>query len=93
MVAKFFEGAKVRADAKTTAYAAYAPLDRHIHVTSSNKKISVGEYCVFHVKTNKASLSDLKSEWGEISLKIDHIIGQILDLFTKNKGCKKCMRI
>ena len=40
MVAKFFEGAKVRADAKTTAYAAYAPLDRHIHVTSSNKKIS-----------------------------------------------------
>ena len=53
MVAKFFEGAKVRADAKTTAYAAYAPLDRHIHVTSSNKKISVGEYCVFHVKTNK----------------------------------------
>ena len=53
MVAKFFEGAKVRADAKTTAYAAYAPLDRHIHVTSSNKKISVGEYCIFHVKTNK----------------------------------------
>ena len=53
MVAKFYEGAKVRADAKTTAYAAYAPLDRHIHVTSSNKKINVGEYCVFHVKTNK----------------------------------------
>ena len=53
MFAKFSEGAKVRANAETTAYAAYAPLDRHIHVTSSNKKISVGEYCIFHVKTNK----------------------------------------
>ncbi len=39
---------------ETTAYAAYAPLDRHIHVRSSNKKISVGEYVVFHVKSNFA---------------------------------------
>ena len=68
MVAKFFEGAKVRADAKTTAYAAYAPLDRHIHVTSSNKKISVGEYCVFHVKTNKASLSEARSRMSRYPL-------------------------
>ena len=40
--------------AETTAYAAYAPLDRHIHVRSSNRKISVGEYVVFHVKSNFA---------------------------------------
>jgi hypothetical protein len=42
--------------AETTAYAAYAPLDRHIHVRSSNRKISVGEYVVFHVKSNFALL-------------------------------------
>ena len=40
--------------AETTAYASYAPLDRHIHVRSSNRKISVGEYVVFHVKSNFA---------------------------------------
>ncbi len=27
---------------------------RHIHVRSSNRKISVGEYAVFHVKSNFA---------------------------------------
>ena len=39
-----------RADVETTAFAAYAPLNRHIHVSSSNKEINVGEYVVFHAK-------------------------------------------
>ncbi len=43
-----------KAFAETTMYAAYAPLDRHIHVTSSSRTISVGEYVVFHVKSNFA---------------------------------------
>ena len=43
-----------KAYTETTAYAAYAPLDRHIHVRSSNKKISVGQYVIFHVKSNFA---------------------------------------
>ena len=43
-----------RADTETTAYAAYSPLDRYIHVRSSNREISVGKYVVFHVKSNFA---------------------------------------
>ena len=46
--------AQGRADVETTAFAAYAPLNRHIHVSSSNKKINVGEYVVFHAKSNFA---------------------------------------
>ena len=42
------------ANTETTAYAAYSPLDRHIHVRSSNREISVGKYVVFHVKSNFA---------------------------------------
>ena len=41
-----------RADVETTAFAAYAPLNRHIHVSSSNKEINVGEYVVFHAKVH-----------------------------------------
>ena len=37
---------------KTTAYASYGPKDRHIHVRSSIRDISVGQYAVFHVKSN-----------------------------------------
>ena len=37
---------------ETTAYASYGPRDRHIHVRSSTKNIAVGEYVVFHVKSN-----------------------------------------
>ena len=43
---------KSYADTKTKAYASYGPRDQHIHVRTSNKKISVGEYAVFHVKSN-----------------------------------------
>ena len=38
--------------AETTAYASYGPKDKHIHVRSSSKNIAVGEYAVFHVKSN-----------------------------------------
>ena len=34
------------------AYGAYAPKDQHIFVHSSNKDINIGQYVVFHVKTN-----------------------------------------
>ncbi|TRY74425.1 hypothetical protein TCAL_00656 [Tigriopus californicus] len=54
MVAYYRDTDQGSAYAETTAYAAYAPLDRHIHIRSSNKKISVGEYVVFHVKSNFA---------------------------------------
>lgn len=54
MVAYYRDVDQGNAYTETTAYAAYAPLDRHIHVRSSNKKISVGEYVVFHVKSNFA---------------------------------------
>ena len=37
---------------ETTAYGAYGPKDRHIHVRSSTKTIAVGQYIVFHVKSN-----------------------------------------
>ena len=39
---------------ETTAYASYSPLNRFIHVRSSNRRISVGQYVVFHVKSNFA---------------------------------------
>ena len=39
---------------ENTAFASYSPLDRHIHVTSSTKNISIKEYCTFHVKFNFA---------------------------------------
>ena len=42
--------AQGKADTETIAYAAYAPLDRHIHVRSSTRDIKVGEYAVFHTK-------------------------------------------
>ncbi len=54
LVAYYRDTEQGAAYAETTAYASYAPLDRHIHVRSSNKKISVGEYVVFHVKSNFA---------------------------------------
>ena len=38
--------------ASATAYAAYGPKDRFIHVRSSSRNIAVGEYVVFHVKSN-----------------------------------------
>jgi len=41
-----------KTEAKTTAYASYGPQDRHIFVRSSSKAINVGEYAVFHVKSN-----------------------------------------
>ena len=37
---------------ESTAYASYGPRDRHIQVRSSTKNIAVGEYVVFHVKSN-----------------------------------------
>ena len=37
---------------ETTAYGAYGPKDRHIHVRSSTRTIGVGQYIVFHVKSN-----------------------------------------
>ena len=40
--------------AETIAYGAYSPKDRYIHVRSSNRDIRVGEYAVFHVKSNFA---------------------------------------
>lgn len=40
--------------AETRAFAAYSPLDRYIHISSSNRKISVGQYVIFHVKSNFA---------------------------------------
>ena len=36
----------------TIAYAAYAPKDQHIFIHSSNKNINIGEYVVFHTKSN-----------------------------------------
>ena len=54
LVAYYKDESAGAANAETTAYAAYAPLDRHIHVRSSNRKISVGKYVVFHVKSNFA---------------------------------------
>ena len=38
--------------ARTTAYASYGPKNKHIHVRSSSKNIAVGQYVIFHVKTN-----------------------------------------
>ena len=38
--------------ASVTAYSAYGPRDRFISVRSSSRKIAVGEYVVFHVKSN-----------------------------------------
>ena len=37
---------------ETIAWAAYAPKDHHIFVHSSTKTINIGQYVVFHVKTN-----------------------------------------
>ena len=38
---------------KTTyAFKAFADNDRYIHVRSSTKKIAIGNYAIFHVKTN-----------------------------------------
>ena len=37
---------------EATAYASYGPRDRHIQVRSSTRNIAVGEYVVFHVKSN-----------------------------------------
>ena len=36
----------------TTAYAAYAPKDQHIFVHSSTRDINIGQYVIFHTKTN-----------------------------------------
>ena len=36
----------------TTAYAAYAPKDQHIFVHSSTRNVNIGEYVVFHTKSN-----------------------------------------
>jgi len=38
--------------AESIAYGAYAPKDQHIFVHSSNKDINIGQYVVFHVKSN-----------------------------------------
>ena len=42
----------VRAQAETTAYSSYGPEDRVIYIRTNNRKIQVGEYVVFNVKTN-----------------------------------------
>ena len=55
--------AQGRADVETTAFAAYAPLNRHIHVSSSNREINVGEYVVFHAKVILSSLKTNSSKF------------------------------
>ncbi len=53
-LAAYYNDAKNSRDTytETTAYASYGPSDRHIQVRSSNRKIAVGQYAVFHVKSN-----------------------------------------
>ena len=43
-----------QASVETVAYGAYAPHDEYIQVRSSKRKLAVGEYAVFHVKSNFA---------------------------------------
>ena len=42
----------IKTTTETTAFGSYGPQDRHIHVRSSNRNIQVGNYVVFHVKSN-----------------------------------------
>ena len=37
---------------ETIAYGAYAPKDHHLFVHSSTKNIDIGQYIIFHVKSN-----------------------------------------